>query len=149
MQRLPTCVDSGGRWVEDSIEHSQWTLRVYSYTFWFNHSCVSAAFQTLVNDILRGMFNIFVFVYSDNILIFFKSEHISPIGWVLKRLLQQQLFVKADNCEFHWQTVSVLGFVISPGCPVQLVQLINNELIVLDNGNMVDELEDSNMEEEE
>ncbi|KAL0170808.1 hypothetical protein M9458_035404, partial [Cirrhinus mrigala] len=75
-----------------------------------------AVFQNLVNDMLGDMLNRFVFVYLDDILIFSPSlqEHSRHVRQVLQRLLENQLFVKAEKCEFHADTVSFLGFVISP-----------------------------------
>ncbi|XP_041810033.1 uncharacterized protein lrfn4b [Chelmon rostratus] len=76
-----------------------------------------AVFQSLVNDVLRDMLNRFVFVYLDDILIFSKNEneHVQHVRQVLQRLLENQLFVKAEKCEFHQQSVSFLGFIVSPG----------------------------------
>ncbi|KAF7640779.1 hypothetical protein LDENG_00014940, partial [Lucifuga dentata] len=76
-----------------------------------------AIFQALVNDVLRDMINQFVFVYLDDILIFSKnlSDHIQHVRRVLQRLLENQLFVKAEKCEFHQMTTAFLGFIISPG----------------------------------
>lgn len=76
-----------------------------------------AVFQALVNDVLRDMLNHFVFVYLDNILIFSKNEkdHVQHVRQVLQQLLENQLFVKAEKCEFHQQTISFLGFIVSPG----------------------------------
>ncbi|KAF7642148.1 hypothetical protein LDENG_00263700 [Lucifuga dentata] len=76
-----------------------------------------AVFQALVNDVLRDCLNRFVFVYLDDILIFSKSvpEHRNHVRLVLQRFLENQLFVKAEKCEFHCTTVSFLGFVIAPG----------------------------------
>ena len=34
---------------------------------------------------------------------------------VLQRLLENQLFIKAEKCDFHQRSVAFLGFVISPG----------------------------------
>lgn len=57
------------------------------------------------------------FVYLDDILIFSPDEqtHIQHVHQVLQRLLENQLFVKAEKCDFHASTVSFLGFIISPG----------------------------------
>lgn len=40
------------------------------------------------------------------------STHIQHVRQVLQCLLDHQLFVKAENCEFHFPTVSCLGFVV-------------------------------------
>merc|ERR1712035_10687 len=63
------------------------------------------------------MLNVFVFVYLDDILIFSPDEetHTHHVRSVLKRLLQNQLFVKAEKCEFHKPSVSFLGFVLAEG----------------------------------
>ncbi|KAI7805934.1 Pol polyprotein [Triplophysa rosa] len=75
-----------------------------------------AVFQGLINDVLGDMLNRFVFVYLDDILIFSPSlqEHTRNVREVLQRLLENQLFVKAEKCEFHADTVSFLGHIISP-----------------------------------
>uniref|UniRef100_A0A8C7Y9I5 Gypsy retrotransposon integrase-like protein 1 n=1 Tax=Oryzias sinensis TaxID=183150 RepID=A0A8C7Y9I5_9TELE len=76
-----------------------------------------AIFQNLVNDVLGDMINHFVFIYLDDILIFSRSmeEHVQHVRKVLLRLLQNQLYVKAEKCEFHTTTTSFLGLVISEG----------------------------------
>ncbi|KAL0185306.1 hypothetical protein M9458_021003, partial [Cirrhinus mrigala] len=72
-----------------------------------------AVFQALVNDVLRDMLNIFV--YLDDILIFSSSpqEHIQHIRCVPQRLLENRLFVKAEKCVFHASSVTFLGSVVS------------------------------------
>ena len=74
-----------------------------------------AVFQASVNDVLLDMLNKFVFVYLDDILIFSADEqtHMRHVHQVLERLFDNQLFVKAEKCEFHVSTVSFLGFVMS------------------------------------
>ncbi len=59
-----------------------------------------AIFQALVNNVLRDMLNIFVFVYLDDILIFSPSlqVHVQHVRRVLQRLLENCLFVKAEKC---------------------------------------------------
>lgn len=76
-----------------------------------------AVFQSLVNDVLRDYLNQFVFVYLDDILIFSRSleEHREHVRLVLQRLLENQLFVKAEKCEFHASSVTFLGYVLSSG----------------------------------
>lgn len=74
-----------------------------------------AVFQALVNDVLRDMLNVFVFVYLDDILIFSPSlqVHVQHVRRVLQRLLENRLFVKAEKCVFHAQSVTFLGSVVS------------------------------------
>ena len=76
-----------------------------------------AVFQALINDVLRDMLDRFVFVYLDDILIFSKnpSEHVQHVRQVLTRLLKNNLFVKAEKCEFHVSKVAFLGYVVSEG----------------------------------
>lgn len=76
-----------------------------------------AVFQALVNDVLRDMLNIFVFVYLDDILIFSRdlSDHTRHVQQVLRRLLENSLYVKAEKCEFHVKTVAFLGYIVSEG----------------------------------
>ena len=72
-------------------------------------------FQAFVNYVLRDYLNRFVFVYLDDILIFSPDEkaHVQHVRQVLQKLLENQLFVKAEKCEFHVNTTSFLGFIIS------------------------------------
>ncbi|KAK3520041.1 hypothetical protein QTP70_011913 [Hemibagrus guttatus] len=76
-----------------------------------------AVFQALINDILRDMLDQFVFVYLDDILIFSSSlqEHVIHVSKVLRRLLDNHLYVKPEKCEFHVTQVQFLGFIIKPG----------------------------------
>lgn len=76
-----------------------------------------AVFQAFINDVLREMLNIFVFVYLDDILIFSRNpqEHIQHVRQVLAQLLKHKLFVKLEKSEFHVPAVSFLGFHVSKG----------------------------------
>ena len=76
-----------------------------------------AVFWALVNGLLWDMLNKFVFVYLDDILIFSKTreEHVHHIQSVLRRPLENSLFVKAEKCEFHAPSVSFLGYIIGRG----------------------------------
>ncbi len=71
----------------------------------------------MVNSVLGDMINRFVFVYLNDILIFSPSlqVHTQHVRQVLQRLLENQLFVKAEKCEFHAKSVSFLGFIVSAG----------------------------------
>lgn len=57
-----------------------------------------AVFQALVNDVLGDMPNCSVFVYLDDILFFSPVDetHVQHVKQVLQRLLDKQLYVKAE-----------------------------------------------------
>uniref|UniRef100_A0A3B3IH81 Gypsy retrotransposon integrase-like protein 1 n=1 Tax=Oryzias latipes TaxID=8090 RepID=A0A3B3IH81_ORYLA len=76
-----------------------------------------AVFQRLVNDVLRDFLNRFAFVYLDDILIYSSNltQHEHHVRLVLERLLENQLFVKAEKCEFHTSSVPFLGYIIEAG----------------------------------
>uniref|UniRef100_A0A3P9IIW0 Gypsy retrotransposon integrase-like protein 1 n=1 Tax=Oryzias latipes TaxID=8090 RepID=A0A3P9IIW0_ORYLA len=76
-----------------------------------------AVFQRLVNDVLRDFINRFVFVYLDDILIFSRDpiQHENHVLLVLSRLLENQLFVKAEKCLFHASSIQFLGYILEAG----------------------------------
>ncbi|XP_047657927.1 uncharacterized mitochondrial protein AtMg00860-like [Tachysurus fulvidraco] len=43
------------------------------------------------------------------------EAHVQHVRAVLKRLIQHQLYAKAEKCEFHTTSTSFLGYVISAG----------------------------------
>ncbi len=81
----------------------------------FGLSNAPAVFQALVNDVLRDMLDQFIYVYLDDILIFSHSlqEHVQHVRRVLQRLLENGLYVKAEKCVFHAQSVPFLGCIVS------------------------------------
>ncbi len=81
----------------------------------FGLSNAPAVFQAPVNDVLRDMVDQFIYVYLDDILIFSHSlqEHVQHVRQVLQRLLENGLYVKAEKCVFHAQSVPFLGYIVS------------------------------------
>ncbi|KAI2667850.1 Transposon Tf2-9 polyprotein [Labeo rohita] len=81
----------------------------------FGLSNSPGVFQALVNDVLRDMVDRFIYVYLDDILIFSSSfqEHVQHVRQVLQGLLENGLFVKAEKCDFHAQSVPFLGYIVS------------------------------------
>ncbi len=76
-----------------------------------------AVFQGMVNRMLGDMINQFVFVYLDDVLIYSPSlkVHTQHVCQVLKRLLQNLLYVKLEKSELHTKSVSFLGFIFQLG----------------------------------
>ncbi|KAK3550602.1 hypothetical protein QTP70_000679 [Hemibagrus guttatus] len=74
-----------------------------------------AVFQSFINEIFRDILNKYVVAYIDDILIYSKSEeeHQGHVRTVLTRLLKNQLYIKAEKCEFHVQRTAFLGYNVS------------------------------------
>ncbi|KAI3373345.1 hypothetical protein L3Q82_006645 [Scortum barcoo] len=90
--------------------------RYYEYLVMpFGLTNAPAIFQGFINEILREFLNDFVFVYLDDILISSPDPvtHQHHVRQVLIRLLEHQLYVKAEKCEFHASSVSFLGFIVT------------------------------------
>ena len=83
----------------------------------FGHTNAPVVLQSLVNDVLRDVIGHFVFVYVDDIQIFFKDSeaHQQHVRQVLQRPLENKLFVKAEKCDLHASSVSLLGYIIAQG----------------------------------
>ncbi len=79
------------------------------------HLGYPTVFQVLVNNVLRDMVDQLIYVYLEDILIFSSSlqDHVQHVRRVLQRLLENGLFVKAEKCVFHAQSVPFLGYIIS------------------------------------
>ncbi|KAK3545138.1 hypothetical protein QTP70_001438 [Hemibagrus guttatus] len=75
-----------------------------------------AVFQALINGVFRDLLGRGVIVYIDDILVYSTSmeDHIRQVREILASLQRHHLFVKLEKCEFHWTTVTFLGYVISP-----------------------------------
>ncbi len=81
----------------------------------FGLSNSPSVFQSFISDVFRDMLDQWVIVYIDDILIYSNSlkEHLQHVRSVLKRLIQYQLYAKAEKCEFHQTSTSFLGYIIS------------------------------------
>ncbi len=69
--------------------------------FWLVNS--PSVFQAFINDVFRDILNRWVIVYMDDILVYSDSlaTRISYVRAVLQRLISQQLYAKAEKCEFY------------------------------------------------
>ena len=70
-----------------------------------------AVFQSFVDEILRDLHGKGVIVYIDDILIYSatRAAHVSLVRKVLGRLLEHDLYVKAEKCVVSKPAVSFLG----------------------------------------
>lgn len=75
-----------------------------------------AAFQRMINHVLREHLDDFVVCYLDDILIFSETEeeHMEHVHKVLKALQDANLLVEPEKSTFHTHEVEFLGHIISP-----------------------------------
>ena len=75
-----------------------------------------ATFQRFINDVVRDHLDEFCVAYLDDILIYSNNllDHQQHVSRILKKLQANNIFVKAEKCEFHVTTTQFLGFIISP-----------------------------------
>ena len=75
---------------------------------------VSTTCQEMINDALRQHFDIFVIVYLNDILVFFKimKFHVNHVITIFKCLNEKNLRFKSKKCEFHKKEIDFLNFVI-------------------------------------
>ena len=68
----------------------------------------------MINDALRQHLNIFVIVYLNDILIFFKimKLYVNHVITVLKCLNEKDLRLKSEKCEFHRIKIDFLDFIV-------------------------------------
>ncbi|KAM5353667.1 hypothetical protein ACJ41O_000317 [Fusarium nematophilum] len=74
-----------------------------------------AAFQRMINNVLREHLDIFVVCYLDDILIFSdtEEEHTEHVHKVLQTLQDANLLVEPEKSKFHASEVEFLGHIIS------------------------------------
>lgn len=75
-----------------------------------------ATFQHLMTELFRDLVDVTVLIFMDDILIFSSdpAHHVDHVREVLKRLINNNLYVAIDKCEFSVTTTEYLGFIISP-----------------------------------
>jgi len=77
-----------------------------------------AIFQVMINEILRDMINEGkVAVFVDNVLVGTETEeeHDEIVEEVLRRLKENDLYVKPEKCAWKVRKIGFLGVVIGPG----------------------------------
>ncbi|KAK3515157.1 hypothetical protein QTP70_008182 [Hemibagrus guttatus] len=106
------CIREGDEW--KTAFHT--TSGHYEYCVMpFGLTNAPAVFQALINVVFQDLLGKEVIAYIDDILVYSTSmeEHVRMVREVLCRLQQHHLYVKLEKCEFHWPTVTFLGYVIS------------------------------------
>jgi hypothetical protein len=75
-----------------------------------------AAFQDMMNDILKGLHNEDVVVYIDDVLIYAKMEEKYDllVTEILKKLAEIDLVISLEKCIWGSERVEYPGYVITP-----------------------------------
>ena len=73
-------------------------------------------FQHFINDTFHNFLDNFLVSYLDDLLIYSNTlkEHKCHVRLVLEWLQATGLYLKPSKCEFHLQTISFLGYIITP-----------------------------------
>ena len=73
------------------------------------------AFMDLMDKVFKQYLDLFVIVFIDDILIYFRSEkeHASHLRVVWQTLKDSLFLAKFSKCEFWLQSVSFLGHILS------------------------------------
>lgn len=77
-------------------------------------ACTPSVFQCFINDVLRDFLGKFVITYIDDIFTYSPSKgtYISHVSSIPERLMENQLYVKGENCK-NASMVTFLGYIIS------------------------------------
>ncbi len=80
--------------------HKVWLIQVLGDAFGFTNA--PTTFCTSMNDIFQELFDDFVVVYIDDILVYgnFMEEHVEHLRKMFHRLKENKLYAKFDKCEF-------------------------------------------------
>ena len=82
----------------------------------FGLSNARASFQGYVNKIFVEKLDIFVIVYLNNILIYYKDAgkgYVEAVRWVFEKLRKHGLFANLKKCRFYPEEVCFLGYIVS------------------------------------
>ena len=78
-----------------------------------------ATFQTMMDEVFKDKIDSGnVFIYMDDILIVTEGnlkQHQQEVTYVLKKLQDNNLFLKPEKCTFHIKEVEYLGVIIGQG----------------------------------
>ena len=75
----------------------------------------SAIFQTDIYVMLKEFFNLFVIIYLNNILLFFKpkKEHTKHVRDVLSKFRLNKLYANLEKCQFFVEKIEFLRFLVN------------------------------------
>ncbi len=105
------CIKKKNEWkTAFRTRYDMYEYKIVSFEF----ANASTTFQTYINVALRKYFDVFAFVYINDIFIFSKilEKHETHMRVVLKRLLQYKLYVNIKKSKFNVVKTTFLSFII-------------------------------------
>ena len=113
---------------DDSCEKTAFITRTGLYeccVMPFGLTNAPATFMRVINAALHGLLDVICIVYLDDIIIFSPdpSTHVADVRRVLGRLIEHNLFVKAEKCEFSVLSTKFLGPVSPEGVSMDNAQV--------------------------
>ena len=72
-------------------------------------------FQISIHVMLKKILNFFMIIYSNDMLIFFKSKkkHIKRVRFVLNKFRINKLYVNLEKCQFFVKEIKFLKFLMN------------------------------------
>jgi hypothetical protein len=126
-QHIINCVSKKNEWkTAFCTRYDIYKYKIVSFEF----VNTSTTFQTYINVAFRKYFDVFAFVYINNIFIFFKilKKHEKHMRVVLEKLLQYKLYVNIKKSKFNVVKITFLSFIII--CDDVKINLNKIEIIV-------------------
>jgi hypothetical protein len=105
---------------EGDIPKTAFVLRYGLYEYMaisFRLTNAPTYFMYLMNKVFMEYLDKFVVVFTDDILVYLRSEeeHEDYLRLVLQKLCDHKLYTKLSKCEFWLKQVTFLGYIISKG----------------------------------
>ena len=98
--------------IKNSLLHSIWAVWLLNDAFELINASVT--FQSYIHEILCKYLDIFMIIFLNNILIYFKNEnkHEQHVCTVLEAFLKTELYMKLSKCQFFMKRVFFVKFII-------------------------------------
>ena len=113
--RLQQCQNQGGRQMEGSVHNAHQSIQTHSYVFWVDKLLCHV--PNMMNNLFWDLINQGdTITFINDILVATDTEegHDELVKEVLRRLEENDLFVKPEKCKQKVREVEFLGVVIGP-----------------------------------
>jgi hypothetical protein len=100
---------------EDQLAFRTWYGLFEPAVMQFGTTNAPADFQGYINNAIGEALHDFATAYLDDVLIYrnAKEEHVGNLKWIIQCLLDAGLYLNAEICMFHTETVRYFWLIIS------------------------------------